>query len=555
MMSCSEIEEAIVLGKDVAAVINKPPPAPATAPQNVAPAPAPTAPKVQEKKIVASSAKAALSNPIAKLANIPPKIAPYNLEFTLAHPAGVSVADIDVIKLTAQYTAVNGREFLAALATREQRNPQFDFLKPTHMLFSYFTTLVDAYAKIVHPSEELKQRIDERTKLQHVYEYAVHRWNWRHSEDERKRQQQSIEDADRLAAQAIDWYDFTVVEVIEFGENELLDIPGLANLDLNANGRAGTVPSSSGSSGGPPPPPPLMGMAPPPRPPAGNGAVPPPPPPSMPAPPPPRPPVQFMDDDDDDEKIKVVTNYKPRLAGSAQHGSSSNGMMTIDPVTGKPVPLDQLEEHMRIQLLDPKWKEDQKRFQEKQKDTGFAEGASIADSLKIFAQKRGDIFGQTVAGGGGNGESSAASIAEQEAREAFRHQQASQVQWDGHLTSMATVQQMKSMMPGMPDMPMPMSNIGPAPAPPSLNVPPPPPMHMYNAGMAPPPPPLPMAPPQPYGGQAPPPPPPLPMAPMMPGFPPMPPNVPRPPTAPIPTTAEDDQKNKKPRIEDSKPIS
>ena len=53
-----------------------------------------------------------------------------------------------MIKLTAQYTAASGRQFLAGLAQREQRNPQFDFLKPTHMLFSYFTALVDAYTKV-----------------------------------------------------------------------------------------------------------------------------------------------------------------------------------------------------------------------------------------------------------------------------------------------------------------------------------------------------------------------------------------------------------------------
>ena len=50
-----------------------------------------------------------------------------------------------------------------------------------------------------------------------------------------------------------------------------------------------------------------------------------------------------------------------------------------------------------MQLLDPKWREEQKRFQDKQKETGFAEGSSIADSLRTFAKKRGDIFGQSVA--------------------------------------------------------------------------------------------------------------------------------------------------------------
>ena len=42
-------------------------------------------------------------------------------------------------QLTAQFTAVGGRNFLSELAKREARNEQFQFLKHTHALFSYFT--------------------------------------------------------------------------------------------------------------------------------------------------------------------------------------------------------------------------------------------------------------------------------------------------------------------------------------------------------------------------------------------------------------------------------
>lgn len=44
-----------------------------------------------------------------------------------------------LMQLTAQFTAVGGRNFLAELAKREARNEQFQFLKHTHALFSYFT--------------------------------------------------------------------------------------------------------------------------------------------------------------------------------------------------------------------------------------------------------------------------------------------------------------------------------------------------------------------------------------------------------------------------------
>ena len=54
----------------------------------------------------------------------------------------------DVVKLTAQFVARNGRQFLTNLMNREQRNYQFDFLRPQHSLFNYFTRLVEQYTKV-----------------------------------------------------------------------------------------------------------------------------------------------------------------------------------------------------------------------------------------------------------------------------------------------------------------------------------------------------------------------------------------------------------------------
>ena len=59
--------------------------------------------------------------------------------------------DMDIIKLTAQFVAKNGQKFLIALTEREKNNPQFDFLKPTHQMFAFFTSLVDAYSKCIVP--------------------------------------------------------------------------------------------------------------------------------------------------------------------------------------------------------------------------------------------------------------------------------------------------------------------------------------------------------------------------------------------------------------------
>jgi splicing factor 3A subunit 1 len=146
--------------------------------------------------------KATYSNPLARLASNKPTEPPPPLEFSIAHPSGLTAMDIDVLKLTAQFTAVNGRDFLAGIAQREQRNPQFDFLKPTHLLFSYFTSLVDAYTKVLAAAASagnsfasestLISRVSlfagiNETASNKILESAVHRWEWTKIEAERKR--------------------------------------------------------------------------------------------------------------------------------------------------------------------------------------------------------------------------------------------------------------------------------------------------------------------------------------------------------------------------------
>ena len=47
--------------------------------------------------------------------------------------------------------ARNGKGFLTDLATREARSVEFNFLKPTHSLFGFFTALCDAYSRVLLP--------------------------------------------------------------------------------------------------------------------------------------------------------------------------------------------------------------------------------------------------------------------------------------------------------------------------------------------------------------------------------------------------------------------
>ena len=386
---------------------------------------------------VSTSAKASITAPIARFAMNKPSTEPPPFEFTVEHPSGLNALDVDIIKLTAQYTVANGKDFLLGLAVREQRNPQFDFLKPTHMLFSYFTTLVDAYAKVLQPSSEQTERMKAKKDRMKALESAVHRWEWRRSEEERKKKDAVHVDQERSAFQSIDWFDFTVVETIDFGEDELYEQPkplGRVEEDedmemdeddddhlrqaatqrmempqpppFNPNARVQSSSSSShvaqtedvnmvregGESS-------IYG---------GGGEL----------------ETEMEVEIETEMDLNVVSDYTPRMAGS---GPNTGPMTMVDPISGKIIPVDEMSEHMRVQLMDPRWRIEQKRFQEKQRETGYAEGASIADSLQQFARKRGDIFGQN-----------------QPQQEDERKNTESTVQWDGHMASIPQMQQLKN---------------------------------------------------------------------------------------------------------------
>jgi splicing factor 3A subunit 1 len=134
--------------------------------------------------------------------------------YTVLPPEGLLIPtlDLDIIKLTAQYVALNGRSFLNGLLTRENRNPQFDFLKGHHYLFGYFTTLVEAYSKVFNPPEgtieRLKKDSDDRVD---ILERAFQKLDWEaHLEKERQMNEANAA-KERETAAMIDWHDFKVI--------------------------------------------------------------------------------------------------------------------------------------------------------------------------------------------------------------------------------------------------------------------------------------------------------------------------------------------------------
>lgn len=141
------------------------------------------------------------------------------------------VVDNDIIQHTAQFVAANGHKFLIALTEREKNNPQFEFLKPTHSMFPYFTSLIDSYSRIMDFNEkDLEQLLsfiaDKKAVLKSCYEIFEYEAETQHN----KRRKEELEEEERAQRAMIDWNDFVVVQTIDFEEQEK-DLP--APIDLS----------------------------------------------------------------------------------------------------------------------------------------------------------------------------------------------------------------------------------------------------------------------------------------------------------------------------------
>jgi splicing factor 3A subunit 1 len=271
---------------------------------------------------------------------------------TIVAPSNLSVVQIETIQLVAQFAAMDGKggPFLQQLTLREWTNSAFSFCQPRHAHFAYFSALVDAYRRILgqwtasanSKSMTSGTPLDAQASLQQ----AAYRAEYERELLQMKSQQEEGE------VVAIDWQDFVVVETIDFPVDEKVELSMLP----------------------PPPPPPKMQEQPSVAAKTEQEGM------------------EESDEEDEEETIRVVPSYTPNVVGTANPLQAR----AIDPITGKSVSVADMPEHMRIQLMDPKWAEERKKFQEKQKDSNLVTGDAIASNISRFAQARGDLFGKSV---------------------------------------------------------------------------------------------------------------------------------------------------------------
>ncbi|RAH43398.1 putative pre-mRNA splicing factor, partial [Aspergillus brunneoviolaceus CBS 621.78] len=147
----------------------------------------------------------------------------------------INAQDLEVVKLTALFVARRGKSFMTALSQREARNFQFDFLRPQHSLYSFFTRLVDQYtillrAEGIDAATTEKKRLGELERnvqnKYHVLDRAKERAEWVKYQAQQKQEKEEAEEKERIAYAEIDWHDFVVVETVLFtAADDQIDLP------------------------------------------------------------------------------------------------------------------------------------------------------------------------------------------------------------------------------------------------------------------------------------------------------------------------------------------
>ena len=299
--------------------------------------------------------------------------------FTVLQP-NISGTELDIIKISAQFVAKNGQKFLSDLIKREKDNPQFDFMKPQHTLFGYFTFLVGCYAKILNNKNEILSKIityatdtDEILRKTHqnfLYENKINKI----SRGKKFSQEDLLTEEEKSKLKQIDWYDFVVVETINFdsdfenediqnknseifksenlySENQNIQNPNTINSEISTNE-------------------------------INNNNE-----------------INDTNNNNDEQEIiyingkKIIKNYvREKKVLTLKTGDIENNNITC-PLCKLSISSDKIEEHLKIELLDPRWKKIQEEINKNQEQTNLADTMDFLSYLEDFSKSRPDLFG------------------------------------------------------------------------------------------------------------------------------------------------------------------
>nr|XP_024218381.1 splicing factor 3A subunit 1 [Halyomorpha halys] len=336
-----------------------------------------------QQKTVASATQLKQQEILKQVTEQPfvPKDPPPDYEF-MADPPSISALDLDIVKLTAQFVARNGRQFLTNLMNREQRNYQFDFLRPQHSLFLYFTKLLEQYTKVLIPPKDLMSRLKEEcSNPSGVLEQVRYRADWLHYQELQKRKEEQALEKERgidsskrpnVPPKGRVFQSFWSFGTGQGDNTQVQDMEEESSSDSEEDDERESLGEKQQAT--PSQKQQLQQNQ------SADGKKPS----TQPSMQPPLPPAP--------DKVIVKKGYNPKQNQKTSKGADN---YLISPLTSEKIPANKVQEHMRIGLLDPRWVEQRdKHIQDRiNQETVYAGGSAIEASLKQLAERRTDIFG------------------------------------------------------------------------------------------------------------------------------------------------------------------
>jgi len=240
--------------------------------------------------------------------------------WVIEKPVPLLALQDDVIKLSAQFVARNGRVFQNGLMNREQKNPLFGFLQPYHPHHQYFKKLVQSYTKCLLPEKGTLEKLLATSKdKQGIIKKLMQRVYYERAQRKSDEQKKKEEDAERSAMAMIDWHEFVVVQTIEYEDDD------------------DTVPPEQETVTNKKQPPPPKTNA--------NNNV----------------PIQIITEPDDmsvedveeeyTSNLKVRSDYVPR--SQLPNYVPQPDDIKFKTASGQSVPVDHIKEHIKAKLIDP----------------------------------------------------------------------------------------------------------------------------------------------------------------------------------------------------------
>lgn len=101
------------------------------------------------------------------------------------------------------------------------------------------------------------------------------------------------------------------------------------------------------------------------------------------------------EEEEEGRPVRVVKNYQSRRGVAAQQQAYDPNKFVVSPITGELVPIGEMAEHMRISLIDPKYREQKEAMMAKIRGTTKANDDEIGRNLVGLSRSLPHIFGTT----------------------------------------------------------------------------------------------------------------------------------------------------------------